>query len=56
MGTPASTEKYDFYLSPEQKKKEKYGEKIDIYALGITFFEMNCPFDSEKDRHKVPNV
>ena len=42
-----------FYISPEQKKKESYGKMVDVYALGIIYFEMNCPFGSEKERREV---
>jgi serine/threonine protein kinase len=40
-----------FYVSPEQKIP--YGEEVDIYALGIIYFEMNCPFGTESERNKV---
>ena len=42
-----------YYISPEQSKKENYGSEVDIYALGITFFEMNCPFYTDMERHEV---
>ena len=42
-----------YYISPEQLLKEKYGKEVDIYALGIIFFEMNCPFSNEIQRLKV---
>ena len=42
-----------FYVSPEQNKKKAYGEEVDIYALGIIYFEMNCPFGTETERSKV---
>ena len=40
-----------FYVSPEQKIP--YGKEVDIYALGIIYFEMNCPFGTESERNKV---
>ena len=42
-----------FYVSPEQEQKIPYGKKVDIYALGIIYFEMNCPFGTESERYKV---
>ena len=42
-----------FYISPEQKNNESYGKMVDVYALGIIYFEMNCPFGSEEERHEV---
>ena len=42
-----------FYISPEQEKKEEYGNKVDVYALGIIYFEMNFPFHTEMERTKV---
>ena len=42
-----------YYISPEQNKKENYGREVDIYALGITFFEMNCPFITAMEKDKV---
>ena len=41
------------YMSPEQMKKERYDNKVDIYALGVIFFEMNCPLATEAERCKV---
>ena len=42
-----------YYISPEQDRQEQYGKEVDIYALGITYFEMNCPFHTEMERLKV---
>ena len=42
-----------FYVSPEQNAGRQYTEKVDIYALGIIFFEMNCPFGTEMERCTV---
>ena len=43
----------NFYVSPEQKAGNRYGQKVDIYALGIIFFELNCPFKTLAERSKV---
>ena len=40
-------------MSPEQKAGRQYTEKVDIYALAIIFFEMNCPFETEMERCTV---
>ena len=44
-----------FYMSPEQKKNDRYGREIDVYTLGIIYFEMNYPFatDTGMERGKV---
>ena len=42
-----------FYTSPEQEKNEAYGNKVDVYALGIIYFEMMFPFTTEMERSKV---
>eukprot|EP00731_Ephydatia_muelleri_P026076 Em0018g176a len=41
------------YMSPEQKSNSKYNEKVDIYALGLIFFEMNCPTGSDQERDNI---
>ena len=33
IGTP-------LYMSPEMFRQEKYGSKVDVYAMGCTFYEM----------------
>ena len=45
------------YMSPEQKCNSKYRNKpkVDIYALGLIFFEMNCPTGSYQERDEVSN-
>lgn len=56
MSEAASHSKYlgtALYISPEQKKKEDYWSVVDIYALGIIYFEMNYPFRTEAERFKV---
>ena len=39
-------------MAPEQLK-EDYDKKVDIYALGVTYFELNCPFPAEGQRQHV---
>ena len=47
VGTP-------FYVSPEQIEKGKtYDKKVDMYSLGIIFFEMVFPMTSAMQRAKV---
>ncbi|XP_022170745.1 eukaryotic translation initiation factor 2-alpha kinase 3-like [Myzus persicae] len=38
------------YMSPEQIRKEPYNFKVDIYSLGVIFFEMLIPFATEMER------
>ena len=38
------------YLSPEQKNFKTYNEKVDIYACGITLYEMCSCFSTEMER------
>lgn len=41
------------YMSPEQKSNSKYTDKVDIYALGLIFFEMYCPTGSDQERDNI---
>ena len=38
------------YMSPEQSSGDCYSEKVDIYSLGIIFFELLHPFQTEMER------
>ena len=38
------------YLSPEQKNFKTYNEKVDIYACGITLYEMVSCFSTSMER------
>ena len=43
------------YLSPEQTSFKSYNEKVDIYACGITLYEMCCCFNSSMERYESIN-
>ncbi|KAF2078430.1 hypothetical protein CYY_000297 [Polysphondylium violaceum] len=48
VGTP-------FYCCPEilQKNIKHYGSKVDMYSLGIIFFEMCHPFQTQMERSNI---
>jgi translation initiation factor 2-alpha kinase 4 len=46
VGTP-------FYMSPEQSKGVKYSQKVDMFSLGIIFFEMIFRFETGMERFMV---
>lgn len=38
------------YMSPEQFIKKTYNYKVDIYSLGLIFFELLVPFSTDMER------
>jgi len=38
------------YMSPEQMNGQIYNYKVDIYSLGIIFFELLTPFFTDMER------
>ena len=49
VGTP-------LYMSPEQLEHTRCTEKVDIYALGVIYFEMNCVFQTDHEKLKVSGL
>ncbi|XP_033125480.1 eukaryotic translation initiation factor 2-alpha kinase 3-like [Anneissia japonica] len=41
------------YMSPEQLEGKTYGSKVDIFSMGLIFFEMLFPFSTDMERIKV---
>ncbi|XP_068708899.1 eukaryotic translation initiation factor 2-alpha kinase 3-like [Montipora foliosa] len=41
------------YMSPEQVEGKAYSHKVDIFSLGLIFFELFCPFGTQMERIKV---
>ncbi|XP_070540926.1 eukaryotic translation initiation factor 2-alpha kinase 3-like [Ptychodera flava] len=41
------------YMSPEQIAGKEYGHKVDIFTLGLIFFEMMYPFATQSERIQV---
>ncbi|CAF3396443.1 unnamed protein product [Rotaria sp. Silwood1] len=52
ISTPVGT---TFYIAPELLSGQRIAptEKVDIYSLGITFFEMCYPFNTSMERAKI---
>lgn len=38
------------YMSPEQYCNQQYNYKVDIYSLGLIFFELLIPFNTDMER------
>ena len=43
----------ELYRSPEQQDKKQYNSKVDIFALGFIFFELNFPMVTGHEMNKV---
>lgn len=41
-----------FYISPELMSCVKYNNKVDIFSLGVIFFELHYPFSTQMERVK----
>jgi len=41
------------YMSPEQIEHSRCTEKVDIYSLGVIYFEMNYVFTTGHEKEKV---
>lgn len=41
------------YMSPEQLRGRPYNYKVDIYSLGLIFFELLVVFGTEMERMKT---
>ncbi|XP_039594192.1 interferon-induced, double-stranded RNA-activated protein kinase-like isoform X3 [Polypterus senegalus] len=45
------------YMSPEQKNLRKYGNEVDIFSLGLIFFELLWPMSTDLEKSKIwPDV
>ena len=43
-------------MSPEQLEHTRCTEKVDIYALGVIYFEMNYVFTTAHEKNKVDGI
>ncbi len=46
-----------FYMAPEQLKPGmRYDQKVDIFALGVIFFEMSYPLTAQERLQVLKNL
>ena len=44
---------HELYMSPEQIEHSRCTEKVDIYSLGVIYFEMNYMFTTRHEKNEV---
>lgn len=45
-----------FYFLVSQKEKQDYGRKVDIYAVGLIYFELLWQVGTRSERYEVGEI